>query len=129
MSVKERYLGWARRKVEGEQARFDPARRLQVGDRLKFASERQRYEVRALSRRFAVCTKPFNLQHTVRCTIIDLKEGIRVTDFGGESTAQCYQMLVRLETGMGELSNNRMPLDIEPVSYMRMLMREAGETA
>jgi hypothetical protein len=129
MSAEERYLPLASLKTEGEYSRFDPMSRLRVGTRLKFASERQRYQVRAVSKRFAVCTKPFNLRRTVRYTIIDFKTGDRTRPgIGGHTDDECRQMLDRLENGEGRVPYfNQMVLDIEPASYMKMLMREAGE--
>lgn len=52
-----------------------------VGDKIRFAEERNAYTVRACDDRYLICTKPFNLRpRTVIYTIVDLKEGIRGTD-------------------------------------------------
>lgn len=91
---------------------------LYVGDRVRFAGERQRYTVQACNDRFAICTKPFNLLRTVRYTIIDWARGIRGTEnlvfgFGAETRAQCEAMLARLTSGETEISSrNWVPLDI-----------------
>jgi hypothetical protein len=128
-----RYTGLAELKQEGECARFDPYDRIKAGDRIKFAAERQRYTVRAAGKRYLVCTKPFNLRHTVLYTIVDLVKGIRGTEnlifgLGFETQEDCDAALARLEAGETEVSHrNFVPLDIESGAYMRLLMREARE--
>lgn len=73
--------------------------RLQVGDRVKFAEEKQRYTVRAVTRagRFAICTKPFNLERTVLYSVVDFDRGVRGTDnyygLGYESDVQVAEAL------------------------------------
>jgi len=52
----------------------------QVGSKIKFATEGQRYTVRARTDRYLVCTKPFNAQRTYLYTIVDLMDGIRGPD-------------------------------------------------
>ena len=52
-------------------------RNLKVGDKIKLASEKQRYTVKAKSDRFLICTKPFNPKKTVLYTIIDLTRLVR----------------------------------------------------
>jgi hypothetical protein len=73
-----------------------------VGTRIYFAEEKQPYRVKARSKRFLVCTKPFNVRKTVIYTIVDLKEGVRgpenlVFGFGAETDEQCREMVDRLE--------------------------------
>lgn len=75
--------------------------RLNVGDKVKFREEGQRYTVQASDERYAVCTKPFNPRRTVLYSIIDFKEGIRgpenlVFGHGAETREQCEEMLDRL---------------------------------
>lgn len=53
---------------------------LKVGDKIKFASDKQRYTVKAKDDRYIICTKPFNLKKTVLYTIIDLKRWVRGTN-------------------------------------------------
>jgi hypothetical protein len=92
---------------------------LNVGDKVKFRAEAQRYTVRAAGDRFAVCTKPFNARRTVIYTIIDFAKGIRgpenlVFPFGAETDEQCREMLARLDAGQSAVSHRRhLPLDIE----------------
>lgn len=89
-----------------------------VGQLIWFRSEKRPYRVRACNGRFAVCTKPFNLQKTVFYTIIDLKEQVRGTENlvfcqGFESDQDCQEALERLESEESEVSHrNRVWLDI-----------------
>ena len=55
---------------------------LAVGDRVKFAEEKQRYTVRGVTRggRFAICTKPFNPLRTVLYSVVDFQRGVRGKD-------------------------------------------------
>ena len=53
---------------------------MQVGDKIYFKEEKRPYRIKAMSDRYLICTKPFNLQHTVIYTIVDLKENIRSTN-------------------------------------------------
>ncbi|NMC30732.1 MAG: hypothetical protein GYA45_11750 [Pelolinea sp.] len=55
-------------------------RSLKVGDKIKFKSDKRKFTVRAKSDRFLICTKPFNLEHTVLYTIVDLKRLVRGRD-------------------------------------------------
>jgi len=89
-----------------------------VGDKLRFAEEKQAYTVQAAGERFLVCTKPFNPKRTVLYTVVDLAQGIRGTEnlifgLGAETREQCEQMLARLEAGKTEVSyRNRVPLKL-----------------
>lgn len=51
--------------------------KLQVGDKIYFAGKKYPFTVRAASGKWAIATKPFNVQHTVLYTIIDQEKGIR----------------------------------------------------
>jgi hypothetical protein len=89
-----------------------------VGDKVRFAEEKQAYTVQARSKRFLVCTKSFNPKHTVLYTVVDLVQGIRGTEdlifgLGAETREQCEQMLARLDAGKSEVSyRNRVPLKL-----------------
>lgn len=89
-----------------------------VGDKIKFVEEKQSYTIRALGKRYAVCTKPMNALKTVLYTVCDFQEKIRGTEnlvfgFGAETDEQCQEMLKRLETGETEISyRNRIKLNI-----------------
>lgn len=48
-----------------------------VGDRIRFAEEKQAYTVRARSDRYLICTKPFNPRRTVLYCIVDFERGER----------------------------------------------------
>ena len=89
---------------------------IKVGNRIKFAEEKQRYTVQARSDNFIICTKPFNPRRTVIYTIIDIAQGLRNRDnlvfgFGYETREDCEQNIAWLESGEMELSHRR-PLDI-----------------
>jgi hypothetical protein len=87
-----------------------------VGDKVRFAEEKQAYTVQARSERFLICTKPFNPRRTVLYTVVDLVQRVRGTEnlifgMGAETREDCEQMLNRLERGDSEVSyRNRVPL-------------------
>lgn len=83
-----------------------------VGALVYVADERRPYRVRASNRRFAVCTKPFNLQHTTLYCILDFERLIRgpedlIFGMGAESDQHCEQMLARLSSGDTAVSRRR----------------------
>jgi len=90
-----------------------------VGDKIKFEEEKQAYTIQACNDRFLVCTKPFNLMHTVLYTVVDLDRNIRGTEnlifgMGAETKEQCEEMLERLSIGESEVSHrNYIELKIE----------------
>lgn len=95
----------------------------QVGDKIKFEREKQRYTVQARSARYLVCNKPFNARHTVLYTIVDLQERVRgpenlIFGIGAETREQCEAMLGRLtEPDPTEvLHRHRIPLDVVSVT-------------
>lgn len=96
-----------------------------VGAKVYVASEKRPYTVRAASRRFAVCTKPFNPQRTVLYCILDTARRERgpedlVFCFGAETDEQCEQMLRRMERGDTGLSRRRsVPWDVVRVALPR----------
>lgn len=93
--------------------------RVQVGDKVKIPDEKRNYTVQARDNRYIICTKPFNLQHTVEYFIVDLEEKWRAPDnmvfcFGYETREQCEERLSELQSGQIELSRRRgIPLDID----------------
>lgn len=100
-----------------------------VGDKIRFVEERLAYTIQARGKRYLVCTKPFNAQHTVLYTVVDLQKQIRGTEnlvfgMGAETRKQCQEMIERLE-GKGidegawhtEISyRNRIPLRVKKVN-------------
>lgn len=92
---------------------------LEVGSRVKFAGEKQRFTVQAASERFAVCTKPFNPRRSVIYTIVDFEQGIRGTEnlifcAGFETREDCLEALARLEAGETQVSRrNWVSLEID----------------
>jgi len=100
-----------------------PALVVGVGDRIKFRGERQRYTVQAASDRFAVCTKPFNLENTVLYTIIDFEQLVRGADdyilgkYDYDEPDACVKALAELDAGEMKVSRrNNVALEIEEVS-------------
>ena len=91
---------------------------LPVGARIWFLDEKRPYHVRARSWRYLICTKPFNLKHTVLYTVVDIVNGIRGTEdlifsAGAETLADCKAMLERLMDGETEISRrNKVMLEI-----------------
>jgi hypothetical protein len=104
---------------ENEMNAVEYCKSLNVGDKIKFRSEKQRFTVKAKSDRFLVCTKPFNLKKTCLYTIIDLDKMIRGADnYGGRYDYmiqdEINQCLADLELGDTEVSyRNYVQLDIE----------------
>lgn len=92
-----------------------------VGDLIKFTSERQRYRVRAASRRYAICTKPMNALHTTIYTIIDFEQNVRgrenlIFGMGFETDEDCTAALERLLAGESAVSHRYyVKLDIEKI--------------
>lgn len=93
--------------------------RVEVGDKVYVPNEKKPYKVRARDDRYIICTKPYNPQHTVLYTIIDLKEKWRGPDnmifcSGYETDEECKERLAELQSGKIELSARRgLPLDID----------------
>jgi hypothetical protein len=94
---------------------------IEVGDKIKFRTDKQRFTVIARNERFIICTKPFNLKRTVLYTVVDLENDIRGTEnlvfgAGAETQEQCNEMLKRLASGETEISHrNYIRLDVESV--------------
>lgn len=81
-----------------------------VGDKIKFAGEKRPFTIRSCDSRFLICTKPFNLKKTVLYTVVDLKQNIRGTEnlvfcMGYETDEDCYEALIRFQTGESEISH------------------------
>lgn len=90
-----------------------------IGDKVYIPTDKRPYTVKARDDRYIICTKPFNLKHTVFYFIIDLVEKWRAPDnmvfcFGYETDEECSERLKDLQTGRIELSRRRgIPLDID----------------
>jgi len=94
-----------------------------VGDKIKFVEEKKPYTIKACNERYLVCTKPFNLKHTVLYTIVDLQEGIRGTNwfvfniYNYMVDSDCKQCLEELISGECEISHrNCIKLNIEKIN-------------
>ena len=94
---------------------------LNVGDKIKFQQEKQRYKIIAKSDRFIICTKPFNPKKAFLYSIIDLQRIVRgavnlifglVWDF--DDTEELQECISELESGKVEVSHrNCILLDVE----------------
>ena len=93
--------------------------KVKVGDKVYIPTDKRPYRVRARDDRYIICTKPFNIKHTVLYFIIDLVDRWRAPDnmvfcFGYETDKDCMDRLKELQEGKIELSQRRgIPLDIE----------------
>lgn len=73
-------------------------------------TDKRPYTVKARNERFAVCTKPFNLRHTVLYFVLDTEERCRgpenlIFGMGAETVEQCEEMLARLASGDTEVTS------------------------
>jgi len=101
---------------------------IKIGSKVKFLEEARPYIVKAMSERFIICTKAFNLKHTVLYTILDLKRNERGThncifnpyDFSKQGDIDsCLSdlMLPKGDAMAIELSHrNKIILNIEAIS-------------
>jgi hypothetical protein len=106
-----------------EDESYTSIEKYRIGEKIKFAEEKQRYTVQACNKRFLICTKPYNPKHTVFYTIVDLQKNIRGCDNqvfhnGYETKEDCERALKRLvstnDEDVFEISyRNRIPLKIE----------------
>ena len=93
--------------------------RVEVEDKIYIPTDKRPYTVTARDNRYIICTKPFNLKHTVLYFIIDLKDKWRAPDdrvfcSGYDTDEQCQEQLKKLQSGEIKLSWRRgVPLDIE----------------
>lgn len=95
-----------------------------LGMRIKFEEEKRSYVIRACSKRYLVCTKPFNARSTTIYTVVDLEQQIRGTEGvlgpGWETDEDCAESLERLMSGETQVSRrNRIDLKIERVMPAR----------
>lgn len=93
--------------------------RVEVGDKVFVPKEKRPYRVRARNERYIICTKPYNLKHTVIYFIVDLKRKWRAPDdrvfcSGYETDERCEERLKELQSGKIGLSIRiGIPLDID----------------
>lgn len=81
-------------------------------DQVLIYGERMPYRAICVSDRYVICTKPFNLKHTVQYFIIDKEKAVRGPDdrvfcAGYETKEQCIERLNELEKGEIEVSARR----------------------
>ena len=95
-------------------------RSLNVGDKIKFNTEKQRYTVKAKNERYLICTKPYNLIHHVLYTIIDLDRFVRGRN-DRIFNPYDYMMQEKIDRCLGDLISGKVevswrhciPLDIQ----------------
>ena len=93
--------------------------RVEIGDKVYIPDQKRPFRVRARDDRYIICTKPFNLQHTVIYFIVDLIDKWRAPDnmifcSGYETDEDCNERLKELQSGKIGLSWRRgIPLDID----------------
>lgn len=93
--------------------------KVKVGDKVFVKGYKRPFKVRARDKRYIICTKPFNPQHTVLYFIIDLEDKWRAPDnmifcSGYETDEDCNERLKELQNGEIELSRRRgVPLDFD----------------
>ena len=95
---------------------------LDVGSKIKFEEERPYYEVKALTKRFAICIRPnYKDKDAPIYSIIDFKKNIRGADnrvfcTGYTDLEHIVHNLAELEKGDLEISyRNNIPLKIEKI--------------
>lgn len=95
--------------------------KINKGDKIKFKTEVQQYTVRAVNKRYVICSKPFNARKGYLYSIIDFEENIRG---GHDRLFNCYgyadrdfrEMFADLVRKKIEISyRNRIELDIERI--------------
>ena len=100
--------------------------KVDVGTKIKFVDETQRYTVQASNRFYSICTKPFNAKKTVIYTIVDWYNKLRGTEDlifcnGAETKEQCEDMLNRLTNGESNISGrNWCNLRIQDVEFNKI---------
>lgn len=105
--------------VRADDSQIERASKLEVGDRVRFAGEKQaRFKVRAKTARYVVLTLPAFGSSVY--TVIDLLQGVRGPDdswgTGYEDDAQILKALNWLEDGRAQVSyRNRVTLNIADV--------------
>lgn len=93
--------------------------KVSVGDKVYIPTDKRPYTVKARDDRYIICTKPFNVKHTVLYFIVDLVNKWRAPDnmifcHGYETDEDCVERLKELQDGTIELSRRRgIPLDID----------------
>lgn len=91
---------------------LDMYRNLRVGDNVFIYEHTRPFKVRCRDDRYIICTKPFNVKHTVLYFIIDLERGVRGPDnmvfcCGYETDEECAERLLELQNGEIEVSYRR----------------------
>ncbi len=97
--------------------------RIQPGDRITFAEERNSYTVQAVSEdgRWAAATKPFALQDTVLYSVVDFERQVRGVDnchgLGYETRDECEYAVAAFDLGEAEHSHRYPPIPLNIVRW------------
>ena len=91
---------------------------IQIGDKIKFKSEKRKYMVRAISDKFAICTKPFNVKkYSNIYTVIDWENKLRGRDnyhgWGYYTDEECKEAIEKWDKGEIEHSSRYLPMDLD----------------
>jgi hypothetical protein len=102
---------------------------IEIGDKVKFCGEKQRYTLQGKNDRYLVLTKPFNPRRTYLYTIVDLERGVRgpcdlifglPTDCNTpESALECLRWLEGFEGDFG-----RCEMEVSHRHYKELTERE-----
>ena len=84
--------------------------KVRVGDKVYIPDQKKPYTVQARDNRYIICTKPYNLEHTVLYFIVDLKEKRR----GPDNMVFCsgYETREDCEERLSELQNPEHPIEV-----------------
>lgn len=92
---------------------------LKLNDKIIFHEDKNHFTIKAISNRFAICTRPYNLKKTVFYTIIDFENNKRSTTdlvfniYDFKNQLDIEQCLLDLESGEISLSRrNQVDLNI-----------------
>lgn len=92
--------------------------RVQSGDKIRFAEERNSYTVQVVSSdgRWAVCTKVFAPADTVIYTVVDFEDQVRGRDnfhgLGYETPEECRRACGMFESGEATYSHRHPPIPL-----------------
>lgn len=98
---------------------------IKVNDKIYFKSEKKPYRVKAFDGRYAICTKPFNLQKTVIYTIIDFKENKRSSDSYGKYGKYKYSLQEDIDEALKALKSGEMTLSVKNAIDLDILKVES----
>ena len=96
------------------------------GDKIYFKSEKRPYRIKACNNRYLICTKPFNLRHTVIYTIVDLYENVRGTN-NLVFNPYDYAIQEDIEECLRDLENPKHPCEVSHRNRIKLDIRRDNE--